>query len=92
MINKDSFENFINKKHANLPISKELQQTNESDLLVSSEYNRLYPSAMAHKDSKWPVKETAVAKKTKNSTRLCELFNSGEWKNLNKARFIKVNY
>ena len=51
---KDSFEKYINKKLANLPISKELQQIDKSDSLVSSDYISLYPSAMAHKDSKWP--------------------------------------
>ena len=39
---------------------------------------------MAHKDSKWPKKETAKANKKEYSDRLCELFNSGEWKTSTK--------
>ena len=38
---------------------------------------------MAHKDSKWPKIETAKAIRKEDSDRLCELFNSGEWKTLN---------
>ena len=33
----------------------------KTDLLVSSDYNSLYPSAMALSDSKWPKLETAKA-------------------------------
>ena len=48
------------------------------DLLVLGNYNSLYPSAKAHKDSKWPKVETAKAIKNEESDRLCDLFNSGE--------------
>ena len=86
-INKDSFENYINKKTGNLPISKELKRVEKSDLLVSSDYISFYPSAMAHKDSK-----TAIANKKEDSARLCELFDTGEWKQLNKSGFSDVKY
>ena len=33
----------------------------KTDLFVSSDYNSLYPSAIAHPDSKWPNRETAKA-------------------------------
>ena len=62
----------------------------KSDLLVSSDYNSLYPSAMALSDSKWPKTETAKAIDTEDSNRLCSLYNSGDWKSLNKSGFFKV--
>ena len=52
----------------------------------------LNPSAMAHKDSKWPKMEAAIAIKKEDSARLCELFNIGEWKKLNKSVFFDVKY
>ena len=60
-INKQQFENYIKKKLSSLPISKELKAIDKSDLLVSSDYNSLYPSAMAHEKSTWPAIETAKA-------------------------------
>ena len=89
-INKKHFKNYIDKKPAKLPISKELKKINKSDLLVSMDYNSLYPSAMAHLNSKWPEKETAKAIKPEHSNRLCELFNNKEWSSLNKTGFLKV--
>ena len=62
-----------------------------NEKLASSDFNSLSP-AMAHKDSKWPKIQTAVAIKQEHSTRLCELFDTGEWKNLNKSGFFKVKY
>jgi len=64
----------------------------KTDLLVSSDYNILYPSAMAHPDSNWPTIETAKAIYLTASGRLRELFNSGEWKKLNISGFFKVKY
>ena len=66
-INEDSFENYINKEIGNLPISRELKRVDKSGLFVSRDYNSLYPSAMAHKDSKWPKIETAIAIKKEDS-------------------------
>ena len=74
---KDLLRNISIKKIANLPISKQIQQIDKSHSLVSSDYNSLYPSAMAHKDSKWPKIDTSVTFKKEDSTRLCELFNTG---------------
>ena len=47
---------------------------------------------MAYPDSKWPKIETAKAIRPKDSEYLFELFNNGEWKNLNKTGFFKRSY
>ena len=44
---------------------------NKSDLLILSVYISLYPSAMAHLDSKWPKVQTKKAIKIEYSDRLC---------------------
>ena len=44
---------------------------------------------MAHPDSKWPIIETAKAINIEDSNFLCELFNNGNWKSLNKSGFLK---
>ena len=90
-INKQHFENYIKKKLSSLPISKELNAVDKSDLLVSSDYNSLYPSAMAHEKSTWPSIETALAINPKDSEVYCELFNTGYWASLNKTGFLKLN-
>ena len=59
--NKQHFENYIKKKLSSLPISKESNKIDKSDLLVSSDYNSLCPSAMAHIKSTWPAIQTAKA-------------------------------
>ena len=48
-----------------------------SDLLVSSDCNSLYPSAMAEEKSTWPAIETAKAIYPEDSELFCELFNTG---------------
>ena len=47
---------------------------------------------MAHPDSKWPEMETAKTIDIEDSVYLCELFNNGEWKNLNKTGSFEVSY
>ena len=69
-----------------------MKKIDKSDLLVSSDYNSLYPIAMAQQDSKWPKIETAKSIKKEDSDRSCELLNSGAWKTLNKSGFLKTNY
>ena len=91
-INKQHFENYIKKNLSSLPISKELNKIDKSDLLVSSYYNSLYPSAMAHLLSMWPAIETAKAINPEDSEVYCKLFNTGEWVSLNKTGFFKVKY
>ena len=73
-------------------MSKQLAVIDKADLLVSSDYFSLYNPAMAHLDSKWPKIETAKAIRPEDSDYLCEHFNNGEWKILNKTGFFKVSY
>ena len=80
------------KKTGNLPISRELKRVDKSDVLVSSDYNILNPSATTHKDSKWPKIETAMAIRKEDSARLCELLNTCERKKFNKSFFFDVKY
>ena len=91
-INTRKVEEHIERKIARIPISKQIALIDKSDLFVSSDYNSLHPSAMAHPDSKWPKKETVVAVNTENSDRLCSLFNNCEWKDLNESGFFKMTY
>ena len=58
--------------------------TNNSDPLVLSDYISLFPSAMAHFDSKWPKIQTEKAIVIEYSDRICSLFNNGDWKSFNK--------
>ena len=89
-INKRHFENYIKKKLSSLPIFKELNKIDKSDLLVNSDHISLYPSAMAHEKSNWPAMETAKAISPEDSEVYCKLLNTGEWASLNKTRFFKV--
>ena len=47
---------------------------------------------MARPDSKWPKIESAKAVDMEDSNYLCEFFNDGEWKKLNKTGFLKVRF
>ena len=47
------FEEFFENKIAALPTSKELSMIKKSEILASSDYNSVYPSAKAHPDSRW---------------------------------------
>ena len=86
-------EKYVNEKLASLPISKELNKIDKSDLLVSSDYTSLYPSAMSCHKSTWPKIETSIAINPKqDSNYLCDLFNNNGWKNLNNSGFFKVKY
>ena len=77
--NKQHFENYIKKKLSSLPISEELNKIDKSDLLVSSDYNSLHPSVMAHEKSNWPAIETAKGINPEDSEVYCKLFNNREW-------------
>ena len=90
--NPRNLEEYFDRKVASIPVSKQLAVIDESDLLVLSDYSSLYPSAMAHLDSKWPAIETTKANNIEGSIYFCELFNNGEWKSLNKSGFFKVRY
>ena len=47
---------------------------------------------MAQLLSTWPAIENAKTITPEDSEFLCELFNNGEWKSLNKTRFFKVKF
>ena len=47
---------------------------------------------MAHKNSKRPRIETAIAIKKQDSALLCKLYKNCEWKTLNKSSFFDVKY
>ena len=85
-------DKYVNEKLPSLPISKELNALSKVDTLVSSDYNSLYPSAMAHHQSRWPKIETAKAILPESSDLLCDIFNKNNWKKLNKSGFFKVKY
>ena len=85
-------EEYIDRKVARIPVSKQLAVIDKPELLVSSDYISFYPSAMAHPYSKWSKIDTAKAGSIKDSNYLCELFNNGDWKSLNKSGFYKVRY
>ena len=75
-INKQLFENYIKKKLFSPSISKELNKIDKSDLLVSSDYNSLYPSAMAHIKSTWLAIETTKAKNLEDSVKFFSCVSS----------------
>ena len=85
-------EEYIGRKVARIPVSKQIAVIDKPDLLVSIDYISFYPSAMAHPDSKWSKIDTAKASSTKDSNYLCELFNNVDWKSLNRSGFYKVRY
>ena len=90
--NKQHFEYYIMEKLSSLPISKELNKIDKSDFLVSSDFNSLYPSAMAHEKSNWPAIETAKAINPEDSEVFCNFFNTCEWASWNKTGLFKVKY
>ena len=91
-INKKKFDNFLEKKLGELEISKELQKINKDDLLVSYDFNSLYPSAQIDKNSTWPKIETAYPFKKYMNESICTLFNSGKWNELNRSAFLTVKH
>ena len=62
------------------------------DLLLSSDYNSLYPSALAHLNLKLPKIETAKAINIEDRDRFFSLFNNSSWKVLQKSEFFKLRY
>ena len=83
-------EEYISSKISSLTVSKELAKIDKTDFLVSSDFNRLYPSAMAHPDSNWPKIETAKGIDIKTSCRLCELFINGKWEKVELSGFFNL--
>ena len=91
-INKKELDKFLEKKLGDLKISRDLQKINKDDLLVSYDFNSLYPSAQIDKNSTWPKIETAYPFKKHMSDAVCTLFNSGRWNELNRSAFLTVKY
>ena len=90
--NEKELEKFLEKKLGELNISKELQKINKDDLLVSYDFNSLYPSAQIDKNSSWPKIETSYPFKKYMNDAACYLFNSGKWNQLNKSAFLTIKY
>ena len=84
------FEEYVDKGTDVLPISKELSMIDKSDLFVSSDYNNLYPSAIAHNDSNWRKVDKAIAMNWDDSEWLCSSFNIKTWRGLKKPGFFEV--
>ena len=91
-INKKELDNFLDKKLGELNISKDLQKVIEDDLLVSYDFNSLYPSAQIDKNSTWPKIETAYPFKKYMNDAVCTLFNSGRWNEINRTAFLTMKY
>ena len=75
-----------------MEISKELHKIIKDDLLVSYDFNSLYPSAQVDINSTWPKIETSYPFKKYMSAAVCTLFNSGRWNELNISAFLTVKY
>ena len=86
-INNKELDKFLERKLGELEFSKELQKINKDDLLVSYDFNSLYPSGQIDKSSTWPKIETAYPFKKHMNDAICYLFNSGKWNQLNRSVF-----
>ena len=91
-INTKELDKYLNKKLGELEISKDLQKINKDDLLVSYDFNSLYPSAQIDINSNWPKIETSYPFKKFMNDAICTLFNSGRWNELNRSAFLTVKY
>ena len=76
-INKEELDKFLDKKLGEIEISKDLEKINKDDLLVSYDFNSLYPSAQIDINSTWPKIETSYPFKKYMNESICSLFNSG---------------
>ena len=90
--NKKELEKFLEKKLGEINISKELQKINKDDLLVSYDFNSLYPSAQIDINSTWPKIETAYPFKKPMNDAIFVLFNYGKWNELNRSAFLTIKY
>ena len=64
--------------------------TDHWDLLVSNDYNSLYPSTITHKGSKGLKIETTIALIRDDSEWICSSFNIKTWGSLSKSEFFKI--
>ena len=91
-ISKKELDKVLKRKLGELEISKELQKINKDDLIVSYDFNSLYPSAQIDKNSTRPKIETAYPFKKHMIDAICYLFNSGKWNQLNRSAFLTIKY
>ena len=75
-------------------ISRKNYLAYQLDLLVSSDYNSLYPSAKAQLAGKINLARNRESKtiSPEDSKVFCELFNTGQLASLNKTGLFKVKY
>ena len=67
--------NFLDENLGELEISKELQNLNKNDFVVSYDFTSLHPSAQIDKSSNWPKIEAACPFREDNNESICSLFN-----------------
>ena len=87
-VNEKELDKILEKKLGELGISKKLHKINNDDLLVSYDFNSLYPSAQVDINSTWPKIETAHPFKKNKRDGVCTLLNSGRWNELNRSVFF----
>ena len=80
------------KKLGELEFSKEIQNIIEDNLLVSYDFNSLYPSAQIDLKSPWPKVETDFRFENFLSNSICCLFNSRRWNELKTSVFLTVKF
>ena len=89
---KKELDKFLDKKIGELRSSKYLQKINKDDLLVSYDFNSLYPSAQIDIKSTWPKRETTCPFKKDMSELICSLVNSGRWNEYKRSALSSVIY
>ena len=89
-INNKELNKFLGKTLGGLEISKELQKFNKTDLLVSYDFNSLYPSAQIDINITWPKIQTAYPFKQYMTDAVCTLFNNGRRNELNRSALLTV--
>ena len=82
--NKRELDKVLEKNLGDLEISKELQKSNKDDLLVSYDFNSLYPSAQIDINSTGLKIETADLLRNYMSDAVGRLFTSGRWNELKR--------
>ena len=91
-INKKKLLKLLDKKPGELEPSEELQKINKNDLLVSYNFNSLYPSAQTDLNGTRPKTETTYRFKKDMNETICTLFNCGRWSDLHRSAFSTVEY
>ena len=89
---KKDLDKFLDKKIGELGFSKYLQKINKDDLLVSYDFNSLYPSAQIDIKSTWPKLETTCPFAKDMSEIICSLFNSARWNEFKRSALLSVIY